>query len=102
MDIKDIRTRVDALDRRSYLVRRSAEPCADLRFSLLSKRVQIEVTKCRTHSFRHSSINFQSPIAFGILMIVGKWLKAAAMAFNLIYRFPEREEQASSVLKSVG
>ena len=31
-----------------------------------------------------------------------KWLKAAAMAFNLVYRFPERDEQASSVLKSVG
>jgi hypothetical protein len=32
----------------------------------------------------------------------GKWLKAAAMAFNLVYRTPEREDQATSVLKSVG
>ena len=31
-----------------------------------------------------------------------KWLKAAAMAFNLVYRFPGSEDLKQSVLKSVG
>ena len=31
-----------------------------------------------------------------------KWLKAVAMAFNLVYRFPESEDLKQSVLKSVG
>jgi hypothetical protein len=31
-----------------------------------------------------------------------KWLKAAAMAFNLVYRTDEREEPKQAALKSVG
>ena len=101
MDIKDIRTRVDALDRRSYLVRRSAEPAETPILTVVKESA-------------HRSDEMSDPLIQALLDKLpkpnsiwsiddrGKWLKAAAMAFNLIYRFPEREEQASSVLKSVG
>jgi len=100
MNISDIRTRVDALNDTSRLVTRSAEPeeapvltlieTADAGGRMSDPLIQALVDK------------LPEPNSIWSLDDRAKWLKAAAMAFNLVYRFPASEDLKQSVLKSVG
>ena len=102
MDVSNIQTRVDALNRKSSLVRR-AEPQETPILAL------VEESADRSREMPHQDPLIQAlldklpkPNTVWSINDRGSWLKAAAMAFNLVYRLPERDEQASSVLKSVG
>jgi hypothetical protein len=97
----DIRTRADLLNDRSRLVTRSAElddtPILTLvdtadRSDACDPLIQALVGK------------LPKPNAVWSIDDRAKWLKAVAMAFNLVYRMGEREDlnQSPSVLKSVG
>lgn len=96
MNISDIRTRVD---KTSLLVTRSAEP---------EKTPVLNVIET-AHAGRMSDPLIQAlvdklpePNSVWSIDDRAKWLKAAAMAFNLVYRFPASEDLKQSVLKSVG
>jgi hypothetical protein len=106
MNISDIRTRVDALNDRSCLVKRSAEP--------ETRRADREETPVLTlvdTAERSDAGEMPDPLIQALVDKLPKpnsiwsiddrahWLKAAAMAFNLVYRSPERKDSA---LKSVG
>jgi hypothetical protein len=108
MNISDIRTRVDALTDRSCLVTRSAEP--------ETRRVDREETPVLTlvDTAERSDVGeMPDPLIQALVDKLPKpnsiwsiddrahWLKAAAMAFNLVYRSPERKDEQSA-LKSVG
>ena len=102
MDISNIQTRVDALNRKSSLVRRAESQETPI-------LTLVEESADRSHEMPDQDPLIQAlidklPKANSMWSIDdrAKWLKAAAMAFNLVYRFPERNEQPSSVLKSVG
>jgi hypothetical protein len=100
MEISNIQTRVDALNGKSSLVRRAqreetpiltlVEESADRSDEMSDPLIQALIDK------------LPKPNTVWSINDRGSWLKAAAMAFNLVYRLPERDEQASSVLKSVG
>src|SRR6478752_7377320 len=105
MDISDIRTRVEALNVKSSLVRR-AEPAEETPILTL-----VAESADRNDA---SEMPDQDPLIQALIDKLpklnsiwsiddrAKWLKAAAMAFNLVYRTPQREDQAPSALKSVG
>jgi hypothetical protein len=105
MDISDIRTRVDALNGRSSLVRRSAESEETPILALVEERAdRSDVGEMPDQDPLIQALVDKLPKPNSIWSIDdrAKWLKAAAMAFNLVYRTPEREEQAPSALKSIG
>ena len=96
MTISDIRTRIEA--ERSCLVTRTAEPNDAKSTEKADPLIQALVDK------------LPKPNAIWSIEDRARWLKAAAMAFNLIYKTREREiaglqqtpEQAATILKSVG
>ena len=102
MEISNIQTRVDALNRKSSLVRRAESQETPI-------LTLVEESADRSHEMPDRDPLIQAlldklpkPNTVWSINDRGSWLKAAAMAFNLVYRLPERDEQASSVLKSVG
>jgi hypothetical protein len=116
MNISDIRTRIDALNDRSCLVRRSAEreetPILKEEIPVLTlvdtaERID---TADRSDAGEMPDALIQAlvdklpkPNSIWSIDDRAKWLKAAAMAFNLVYRSPESEEQLKqSALESVG
>ena len=104
MEISNIQTRVDALNGKSSLVRR-AEPQETPILALVEESAdRSDASEMPDQDPLIQAIIDKLPKPNGIWSIDdrAKWLKAAAMAFNLVYRFPERDERASSVLKSVG
>ena len=102
MDISDIRTRVDALNGRSSLVRR-AEPEETPILTLVEDRADRSAANEMLDPLIQALIDkLPKPHSIWSIDDRGNWLKAAAMAFNLVYRHPEREEQAPSAFKSVG
>jgi hypothetical protein len=119
MNISDIRTRVDALNDRSCLVTRSAEPetrRADREETpVLTLREETPVLTLIETADRSDpeSGEMLDPLIQALVDKLPKpnsiwsiddrahWLKAAAMAFNLVYRSPERKDEQSA-LKSVG
>ena len=101
MDISNIQTRVDALNGKSSLVRRAQREETPI-LTLVEESADRRVAKCRTPLIQALIDKLPKPNTIWSINDRGSWLKAAAMAFNLVYRLPERDEQASSVLKSVG
>ena len=105
MSISDIRTRVDALNGRSSLVTRSAEPEETPILTLVEEsadRSDAGEMPDQDPLIQALIDKLPKPNSIWSIDDRGNWLKAAAMAFNLVYRTPEREDQATSVLKSVG
>ena len=101
MNMSEILTRVDSLNDRSRLVTRSVVPeetpvltlvdTAEETYEVPDPLIQALVDK------------LPKPNAIWPIDDRARWLKAAAMAFNLIYKTSEREEQQSpSELKAVG
>src|SRR5262249_8904125 len=102
MNMSEILTRVDSLNDRSRLVTRSAEreetpvltlaDTAERTCEMPDPLIQALVDK------------LPKPNTIWPIDDRAKWLKAAAMAFNLIYRTNEREKQQSpsAPLKAVG
>ena len=99
MNMSEILTRVDSLNDRSRLVTRSAEREETPVLTLVDTAertwpdplIQALVDK------------LPKPNTIWPIDDRASWLKAAAMAFNLIYKTNEREEQQSpSELKAVG
>ena len=104
MDISNIQTRVDALNRKSSLVRR-AEPQETPILALVEESAdRSDASEMPDQDPLIQAIIDKLPKPNGIWSIDdrAKWLKAAAMAFNLVYRFPASEDLKQSVLKSVG
>ena len=101
MNMSEILTRVDSLNDRSRLVTRSVEreetPVLNL--------VETAERTCEMPDPLIQALVDKLPKPNTIWSIDdrARWLKAAAMAFNLIYKTSEREEQQSpSALKTVG
>jgi hypothetical protein len=109
MNISDIQTRVSALNERSSLVTRSAEPETTRR----AEREETPILTLVDTSERSDAGEMPDPLIQALVDKLPKpnsiwsiddrasWLKAAAMAFNLVYRSPERKDEQSA-LKSVG
>jgi hypothetical protein len=101
MNMSEILTRVDSLSDKSRLVTRSVEreeipvltlvDTAERTCEMPDPLIQALVDK------------LPKPNTIWPIDDRAKWLKAAAMAFNLIYKTSESEEQQSpSALKAVG
>jgi hypothetical protein len=108
MTISDIRTRVDALNERSCLVPRTAEAPV-LTLVDTAEPNDAESTEKADPLIQALVDKLPKPNAVWSIEDRAKWLKAAAMAFNLIYKTCEREttgqqtpERATAILKSVG
>ena len=103
MDISNIQTRVDALNGKSSLVRRAEPKEAPILTLVEESADRSENREKPDQDPLIQALIDKLPKANSIWSIDdrAKWLKAAAMAFNLV-RFPKRDEQPSSVLKSVG
>jgi hypothetical protein len=102
MNISDIRTRVDALNERSRLVTRSAEPEEAPVLTLIDTADRSDASKMSDPLIQALVDKLPEPNSIWSIDDRAKWLKAAAMAFNLVYRFPASEDLKQSVLKSVG
>ena len=101
MNMSEILTRVDSLNDRSRLVTRSAEREETPVLTL----VDTAEGACEMPDPLIQALVDKLPKPNTVWPIDdrAKWLKAAAMAFNLIYKTSEREEQRSpSELKAVG
>ena len=102
MNMSEILTRVDSLSDRSRLVTRSVEREETPLLTL----VDTSERSCEIPDPLIQALVDKLPKPNTIWPIDdrAKWLKAAAMAFNLIYSTSEREEQQSpsTSLKSVG
>ena len=98
MNMSEILTRVDSLNARSGLVTRSVEQTPVLSL------VDTERTGEMPDPLIQALVDkLPKPNTIWPIDDRAKWLKAAAMAFNLIYKTSEREEQQSpSELKAVG
>jgi len=101
MNMSEILTRVDSLNDRSRLVTRSVEreetPVLNL--------VDTAERTCEMPDPLIQALVDKLPKPNTIWPIDdrAKWLKAAAMAFNLIYKTSEREEnQSPSALRAIG
>ena len=96
MNMSEILTRVDSLNDRSHLVARSVE------------REETPVLTERTSEMPDPLIQalvdkLPKPNTIWTIDDRARWLKAAAMAFNLIYKTSQRvEQQSTSELKAVG
>jgi len=101
MNITDLRAKVDTLNDRSNLVTRGVEPDGDPVLTLVNT-VETNGPEKLDPLLQALVDKLPKPNTVWSINDRGSWLKAAAMAFNLVYRLPERDEQASSVLKSVG
>jgi hypothetical protein len=112
MTISDIRTRIDALNERSCLIARTAEADHTPVLTLVDIADQNDAGSSLKADPLLQALIDKLPKANAVWPIEdrAKWLKAAAMAFNLIYKTAEREssafqqttEQAPTTLKSVG
>jgi hypothetical protein len=101
MNMSEILTRVDSLSDRSRLVTRSVEREETPVLTL----VDTSERPCEIPDPLIQALLDKLPKPNTIWPIDdrAKWLKAAAMAFNLIYKTSEREEQQSpSPLKAIG
>ena len=103
MNISDLRTRADALNERSCLVTRSTEPDETSILTLVDTAERSDSAEMPDALIQALMDKLPKPNSIWSIDDRGKWLKAAAMAFNLVYRTPEEKpEQTSPVLKSVG
>src|SRR5262245_2487888 len=100
MNMSEILTRVDSLNDRSRLVTRSVEGEETPVLSLVDTERTGEMPDPLIQALIDKLPKLNTVWSIDDR---AKWLKAAAMAFNLIYKTSEREEQRSpSELKAVG
>ena len=103
MNISELRTRVDALNGRSSLVTRTTEPDETPILTLVDTAERSDAAEMPDPLIQALMDKLPKPNTIWSIDDRGKWLKAAAMAFNLVYRTAEVEQkQTPSVLKSVG
>ena len=103
MNISDLRTRADALNGRSCLVTRNTESDETSILALVETAERSDAAEMPDPLIQALMDKLPKPNAVWSIDERGRWLKAAAMAFNLIYRTAEQKpEQAMSALKSVG
>src|SRR6516164_7537165 len=102
MNMSEILTRVDSLNDRSHLVARSVEREETPVLSL--SLVDTERTSEMPDPLIQAVVDkLPKPNAIWPIDDRARWLKAAAMAFNLIYKTSQRvEQQSTSELKAVG
>ena len=96
MNISDIRTRVDALSERTCLVTRNAEPAETPILTLVESTDRSDASEMPDQDPLIQALIDKLPKPNSIWSIDdrAKWLKAAAISFNIIYRTPQREVQA--------
>ena len=100
MNMSEILTRVDSLNDRSRLVTRSVEREEAPLLTLDTGERTCEMPDPLIQALVDK---LPKPNTIWPIDDRAKWLKAAAMAFNLIYKTSEREEQQSpSALKAIG
>jgi hypothetical protein len=110
MNISDIRTRVDALNGRSDLVTRSAKLDDAPVLTLFDTAERNDAKSCERPDPLIQALVDKLPKPNSVWLIDdrAKWLKAAAMAFNLIYKTAEagaastKTDEEAAVLKSAG
>lgn len=93
MNITDIRTRVDALNQRSHLVTRSLEPEDPSVLTLVDTAGQNEDQSCEKLDPLIQALvdKLPKPGTNWLIEDRAKWLKAAALIFNLLYQSGEGE-----------
>ena len=97
----DLRTRVDALDTYPCLV--TTEPDETPILTLVDIAERSDAAEMPDPLIQALMDKLPKPNTIWSIDDRGSWLKAAAMAFNLVYRTAEVEQkQTPSVLKSVG
>jgi hypothetical protein len=102
MKITDLRTRADALNERSCLVTKAKEPDETPILTLVDIAERSDAGETPDPLIQALMDKLPKPNTIWSIDDRGKWLKAAAMAFNLVYRTAEEKpEQTPSVLKSV-
>jgi len=100
MNMSEILTRVDSLNDRSHLVARSVEQEETPVLSLVDTERTSEMPDPLIQALVDK---LPKPNTIWTIDDRARWLKAAAMAFNLIYKTSERDAQQSpSELKAVG
>jgi hypothetical protein len=103
MNIPDLRTGAGALNGRTCLVTRTTEPDETPILTLLDTAERRDAAEMPDPLIQALMDKLPKPNTVWSIDDRGKWLKAAAMAFNLVYRTAEVEQkQTPSVLKSVG
>ena len=103
MNIFDQRTRAEALNEKSCLVTRTTEPDETPILTLVDTAERSDAAEMPDPLIQALMDKLPKPNTIWSIDDRGKWLKAAAMAFNLVYRTAEEKpEQTPSVLKSVG
>jgi hypothetical protein len=103
MNISDLRTRADALNGRSCLVTRNTESDETSILTLVETAERSDAAEMPDPLIQALMDKLPKPNTIWSIDDRGKWLKAAAMAFNLVYRTAEEKpEQTASVLKSIG
>lgn len=101
MNITDLRTRADALNRRSCLVTRTNEPDETPILTLVDTAEPSDAAERPDPLIQALMDKLPKPKTIWSIDDRAKWLRAAAMAFNLVYRTAEQKpEQTPSVLKS--
>ena len=102
MNISELRTRVDALNGRSSLVTRTTEPDETPILTLVDAAERSDAAEMPDPLIQALMDKLPKPNTIWSIDDRGSWLKAAAMAFNLVYRTAQVEQkQTPSVLKSV-
>jgi hypothetical protein len=101
MNISNMRTRVDALNERSRLVT-SDEPDETPVLTLVDAAERSDAGEMPDPLIQALVDKLPKPNSIWSIEDRGKWLKAVAMAFNLVYRSPPTEELKQSALKSAG
>ena len=101
MNMSEILTRVDSLNDRSRLVTRD-EPDETPVLTLVDAAERSDAGEMPDPLIQALVDKLPEPNSVWSIDDRAKWLKAAAMAFNLVYRFPASEDRKQSVLKSVG
>ena len=99
----DLRTRIDAVDTYPCLVTRTTEPDETPILTLVDTVERSDAAEMPDPLIQALMDKLPKPNTIWSIDDRGSWLKAAAMAFNLVYRTAEVEQkQTPSVLKSVG
>jgi hypothetical protein len=107
MNFSDLRTRVDALNGRSDLVTRSPKVDDTPVLTLVDTVEQIDTDPYVMSDPLMQALIDKLPKPNSVWSIDdrAKWLKAAAMAFNLVYKTEAdaaKTEERAAVLKSAG
>ena len=104
MNITDIRTRVDALNQRSHLVTRSLEPEDTSVLTLVDTAGQSDDPSCEKLDplIRAVVDKLPKPGTDWPIEDRAKWLKAAALIFNLLYKSGEGDSGLKQKTEKTG